>query len=136
MAIPYGRRHLTQQLLGESTAAASPAARDPRHMVHFIISGGGTQSLTELSLLALSRRACGAEDGSGFGHGVLLGGDGNAGGASRGWGRARRSRLWRMSYVIRMYGIAPRIILGQEVVLPEVKPVYRRAVLGAPARLV
>ena len=130
MAIPYGRRHLTQQLLGESTAAASPAARDPRHMVHFIISGGGTQSLTELNLLALSRRACGAEDGFGCGHGVLLDGDGNAGGASRGWGRARRSRL---EDVVRRPDVrycSPCIILGQEEVVSEVEPVYRR---GAPS---
>ena len=28
-------------------------------------------------------------------------------------------RDWRMSYVIRMYGIAPRIILGQEEGFPR-----------------
>ena len=43
----------------------------------------------------------------------------------------------RMSYVVPdVRYCSPRIILGQEEVVSEVKPVYRRAVLGAPARLV
>ena len=65
-----------------------------------------------------------------------LGGDGNAGGASRGWGRARRSRLEDVVRHPDVRYCSPRIILGQEEVVSEVKPVYRRAVLGAPARLV